>query len=293
MSTATNTNGWAPIQGAQSPIPPTLTIPLQSGAQVGRGQFCQIDANGNAGLDGGTVPNLVSAGVAFPEYLSDTSVATAAVVSAFNIGFGSGNPASTTANDGFLAGDWGTPFFIKDENTPGKLSNSGSNNRSLGGLVFGLDKFSNPRQWSGPIAHLLARATLLTNAKAGGWWGIADAAAATTAAETAIFREKLHGVVTNVEFIPTGNIAADATNIATLVIAKRNGAGGGASTVASYSTLNTSNGALTAFTTAQFTLATAAGVLNLLETDVLTIVETKGGSGQQLNGTVRVVQKVI
>ena len=292
-ATAANTNGLAQICGAQSPLPPSLRLPLQASAQVGRGQNCTIDSNGNAGLNDGTVPGLISAGFAFPEVLSDTNAATAAAAAAFYQGAASGAPASTTAGDSFLAGDWGVPFWIADENTAGKLSNSGGNNRSLGGLVLGLDPLGTPRLLSGPVFQAIARGVLLANSKTGGWWQIADAAATSTAAETAIHREQLHGQVTAVQFIPTGNIAADATNIATLVVAKRNGAGGGAVTMATFSTLNTSNGAMTAFTPAAFTLATAAGALNVLETDVLTLTETKGGSGQQLNGTLRVVQKVI
>lgn len=295
-ATAINTNGWAMVPGSSSPIPPTVRLQLSTLApgQVGRGQNCSVDVNGNAILNDGTVPNLMPAGFAYPEYISDQATATGAAATDFWQGWGSGNPASTTtANDGFLASDWGTPFFFANENTPGKLSNFGGNNRSIGGLVFGLDNFGNPRQWSGAIAGLIARSTLITNTKDRSWWNLADATAAATAAETAMNQEKLHGLVTGIEFIPSTNTNADPANYGTITISKRNGAGGAATVIGTLSTQSTANGTAAQFTTMQFTLSTAAGALNILETDVLTIQETKNGTGAVLNGTVRVLEKVI
>lgn len=294
-ATPATTNGWAPATAASSPLAPGALLPLQASAQVGRGQFCSFDASGNVALNDGAVPNLLSAGVAYPEYLSDSSVLAGQARSFFWWGMGQGAPASATANDGFSAADVGIPFFIKDENTPGKLSNSGGSNRSLGGIVFGVDEKGAPRIWSGPVAHLVARATLLVQTKILGHYAHpVDGAASTTTAEKTIFREPVHGVITRVRFVTLGSIAADNTDYVTINVYKADGAGGTHVLVASYDSRAANQGAITAGVPKDFALSAVAGAVNLLESDVLSYEVLKGGAGKVVPvGTLEVIGKVI
>lgn len=287
------------LQGAWTPasdhnaIPWAVARKLAASEQIGKGQFATVSlSTGYARLNDGSVPGEVSAGNGDVSELSDTSAIAGAAAARFSQRWFYGLKASTSDGDGFTDADFCVPFFIANENTLGKKSNLGGNNRSLGGLVFGLGVDQTPYAWDGPVAWALARSLLVADSKDGGWYQIADALAATTTSETAMSREKMHGVVTAVEFIGAA-VTASNTDYAIITIAKRDGAGGGATTIATYDTRITGNGAITAFVPASFTLSVVAGALNLLETDVLTITVTKGGAGQVLTGSVRVIQKVL
>jgi hypothetical protein len=84
--------------------------------------------------------------------------------------------------------------------------------------------------------------------------------------------------------------ASGATNFATFTLYKRDGAGGAAVSVA---TLTTKTIAFTQWTTVSFTLSAVAGAVDLLETDLLTLVRTTGASGAIAPaGTVRAILKV-
>lgn len=294
-ATPTQTNGWAQITSSSSAIPPSRVSPLAANAQAGRGQFCSYDSSGNAALNDGATPNLVSAGVAFPEFLSDTASNAGAARTGFWWGFGCQVPASTTANDSFSAGDMGVPFFIKDENTPGKLSNSGGSNRSLGGLVFGVDQTGAPIFWSGPVAHLVARAALVTASKLLGYYAHpVDGSAGATTAEKTIFREPLHGLITKVRFTSLGTLAADNTDYVGINVYKADGAGGTHVLVASYDSRAANQGAIAAGVPKEFALSAVSGALNLLETDILSYEVTKAGSGKAIPvGVLEVIGKVI
>lgn len=293
-ATVSNSNGLAPTLSPSSPIPAGWASPLAASAQVGRGQFCSFDSSGNASLNDGATPHLVSAGVALPAVKSDVSTIAAAASTFFGWSFCQGAPASTTSNDGFTAADIGTPFFIADENTPGKLSNSGSNNRSLGGLVFGVDPTGNPVLFTGPIAHLIARATLITNACPLASYQISDASAATATAERAITTTKFHGLVTGVEFVGAA-VAADNTDYVTITIKKYVASDSYATgvTVATYDSRAANQGAISAFTPAAFALSATAANLAKLETDRYTLTVAKGGSGKTLTGSILVNGKAI
>lgn len=293
-ATAAQTNGWCHVASASSPLQVARLLPLQASSQVGRGQFATFDANGRAALNDGTVPGLVSAGVAYPVTLSDQSSIAGQASATFWWGTGVGCPASAESGDGFTAADMGVPFWIADENTPGKLSNFGGDNRSLGGLVFGVDNAGDPFVWSGPLAQLVARAALAVSAFPLGSFQITDAAASTTTAERAIDTAALHGTITAVEFIGAA-VAADVTDYATITIKRYTSADAYAAgvTVATYDTRAANQGAITAFTPAAFALSGTAANLQKLEGDVFTITVEKGGSGKSLIGAVRITGKVL
>lgn len=205
---------------------------------------------------------------------------------------GCGQPASTIANDSFAAADVCTVAFDAGNGVPGKLSNYSGSNRSIMGLVFGLDDAGNPRVWSGPVASLCARALLAANTTRLASTEIADAAASTAISEKTIDHAQLHGVVTSIVFNGAA-IAADNTDYITVTVSKRDGAGGGAVVLGTLDTRAANNGAITAFVDKAFTLSVVAGALNLLETDIVTITTVKGGSGKVITGAVLVNGKVI
>lgn len=293
-ATAIADNAAMTPMGEASGMPAQLSFPLAANAQVGKLQFVLIDSTGNASLADDATPNQICAGFGFPDELSATSATAALAVARVSQRWAVHAAPSTIANDGFTAADVGTPFYIADGNTPGKLSNSGGKNRSLGGLVVGLAQVGETavRIWCGPIAQAVARATLMANSKDGAWYQISDGAASTTTAEVGMSREKMHGVAIGVDY--TGDaVAADNTDYVTATVSKRDGAGGAAVVMATYDSRAANQGAATAFVPMPFALSVVAGALNLLETDVVTLTVTKSGAGKALRGSIKLSQKVI
>ena len=291
-ATAGYTNGWCP-EGAGTQLPPSGTMPAAASSQAGLGQLVFYDANGRLALNDGTVPGLVSGGVAHPEKLSPLSTTAGAAQIMTWWGFGGHSPGSTTANDTPLVSSICTPVWCSNENTVGLLSNSGGSNRSLAGLCLGLYDDGTPRVWSGPVASAVARAVLIADNFALAAHGIADAAASTAVAERPVsHRPRVKGTVTSVWFQGLVEAIGD-TDFAVITISKRDGAGGGAVSMATYDTRAAGNGAVVAFVPKQFTLSVVAGALNLLETDVVTITTTKGGSGQIITGSILVNGKAL
>jgi hypothetical protein len=281
-------------------IPGYFTRFLGAAAQVGRGQFVTVaPATGYASLADGTVPLQISGGIGDFSELSDTSATAGLAMARLSDRMVSGLLASTSSNDGFTDADFGVPFYCKDENTRGKLSNLAGSNRSLGGLVFGLaieDGASpTPLLWTGPVAHLLARATLITQAFVGGWFAhVVDAMASTTTAEKTMYRAPVHGVVTAVRITSMGTIAADNTDYVTINVYKADGAAGTHVLVASWDSRAANQNGMAAGIPESFALSAVAGAINLLETDILTYEVTKGGAGKIVPvSTIEVVQKAI
>lgn len=284
-------NGWAPIQpGTQ--LPSGNTVPLAASAQSGQGQAVYYDASGNVALNDGTVPGLIAAGCTYPAKLSSTSTTAGSAKTMVHMGLGEGAPASTIANDSFTAADVLAVAFEAGNGVPGKLSNYSGSNRSIMGLVFGLDDQDNPRVWSGPVASLLARGLLLANQTRLASTEIADAAASDTIAERTIDHAQLHGLVTSIVFNGAA-IAADVTDYITVTVSKRDGAGGAAVVLGTLDTRAANQGAVTAFVDKSFALSVVAGALFLLETDIVTLTVAKGGAGKVLTGPVLVNGKVI
>lgn len=293
-ATATSFTAWRPI-GVTTQLPPGVTVLLQgSDAQIGRGQLATLDASGNAALNDGTVPGLICAGVGDRDKLSDHNATAGIAATGLWCGFGV-IPFSTGAGDGFTAADkGGVPAFIATENSIGRKSNVSGNNRSIAGVCFGLDDAGLAVLWAGPQAQAVARAMLALNAYPLGSFGIADAAASTAVAERAIRRPKVKGTIADVSFTGAA-VTGDNTDYATVTIAKRGlaDAYAAATTVATYDTRITGQSTITALTPTALVLSVVAGALFLLETDILTIVTTKGGSGKVLTGEFLVNGKAI
>jgi hypothetical protein len=270
---------------------------LAAASSFGRGQFVTVNSSGYAALNDGTVPGLKSAGVAFPEVLLSGPTANGGATGVFWWGFGCGAPASTAGGDSFTAADLGVPCWIADENTAGKLAyNSDDEDRSLAGLVFGLAPDGTPLLWSGPVAQLVARATVVADSFAHAWYSFADSAANAATSERAIPTAPVHGVITAVEFTGAA-VAADGTDYGVITLKRYRASDDYATgvTVATYDTraAPTGQGAITALTPAAFALsATAANRIRRVD-DIFTIASSKAGAGKTLLGNVRVVGSVI
>ncbi len=281
--------------GQQTGIPAYLATPLAANAQVGEGQFVTLDPEtGNSALNDGAMPGQVSVGVGDRDKLSATSPNAGSAFCRLTqrwIGCVAQSDEAGDSFDGYA--DMAKAFYIADENTIGKLSNQGGSNRSLGGVYLGLGTDGYPKAWAGPVAWLLARGALIADAFPGAEDFLEDAAAGDDTAERVMSRAAVHGIVTGIEFIGAA-VAESASDNAVITVSKRDGAGGGAVELGTYSTdlAPTGQGAITAFVPAAFALSAAAGALELLETDIITISVVKAGNGQALSGRVRVIQRV-
>lgn len=280
-ATVQNNGAWTPISEVVLPI--GIARALAANAQIGRGQFGTVaPATGYSALNDGTVPNQLGAGMGWPNELSDTSTVAAAAAAQFREGWSYGNVASTIASDGFTDADFGVVFWIKDENTPGKLSNSSGSNRSMGGLAFGLAFDGTPVIWTGAVAALMARCVhSSTNESAGTIAYAQDATASTTQGTAAdpliIPRKKLHGTITSIEIIPSADLALALTNYRVITLYKINTLTNVVGpTVGTFSTL-TQN--LAKRTPTQFTLSSTATDLDMLETDILGFASLVTASG--------------
>lgn len=106
----------------------------------------------------------------------------------------------------------------------------------------------------------------------------ADAAAGTTTAETAIAYFKTGQTVARLVIVPTGAATANDTNYATITVAKRDGAGGAATTIATLVT-TVAGGSWTAFVPKSMGAITSGA---LADGSVLTYTVAKAASGVQL-----------
>lgn len=291
-ATASGTNGWEP-QDFKAQLAPGALLKLTAGASAGYGQNLYFSASlGSVALNDGTVPGLVSAGVCMERLAGPSGVEGGEGVRVHQ-GVGGYQAASTIANDSFTALDFLSVAFDAGNGVPGKLSNFGGSNRSIMGLVFGVNKDLAPYVWTGPVASLCARALLVLNSFTLASHSIADAAANTATAERAVSnRPKVKGTVTGVSYVGSALVVGD-TDYVTATISKRDGAGGSPVSMATYDSRAAGNGAATAFVPKAWTLSVVAGALDLLETDEVTIAIVKGGAGQVLTGRINIIGKAI
>lgn len=255
-----------------------------------------LNSSGLAVAQAAGVTGLVSLGFAERDEAAGTSDSDAHIVTRQQ--FVSGFPNSTGSGDAILDTDYAVACWAVDNQTIGRKTNLSSVNRSLLGLAFGIDPDSNtPIFYPGPIGWTLGRAAHMgDNAPGGALYKVVDAGAGTDTvnglAEALVPRPRLHGTVAAVEFAVEGTTLAASgnTDFTTLTLYKRDGAGGSAVAVAS---ITTKTIAFTQWTTVSFTLSAVAGAIDLLETDLLTLVKTHGSSGAVVPaGALRVVLRV-
>ncbi len=277
--------------GDHNPIPWGDTLALAASVAPYRNWLLGVvPTTGYVVAQAAGVTDLVSAGFADRDEPSSSSAGRSFMLARQQ--FVSGFLNSEETNDALLSTDYAAPFWIVDNQTVGRLSNFSGVNRSLGGLAFGIDPDTDtPIIYPGPIGWTLGRAALMANNAILASVPIVDAAASDTIAERVIPTEKLHGKISSIQLVGAA-IAANNTDYITLTISKRDGAGGGAVVLGTYDSRAANQGALTAFVPGEFSLSAVAGALNILETDVVTIIEAKGGAGKSVIGAVRIIGKV-
>lgn len=301
-ATALANNSALQPMSEQSGVPGQLSFPLASGAQVAKHQFVILSpSSGMGSLADDATPNQISGGFGFPDELSATSsIADGLAVARVSQRWCT-VPVSTVANDALGVADVGVPFWIADGNTPGKLSNAGGKNRSLGGLCFGLAQPGETpvRVWAGPVAQAIARGVVMANAADGGVVTYpADATASTDIGSTTVStnalmipRDKTHGVITSIEIIPSAALSATSGNDRQITVFKVDTLGVAADKIVATFITTT---ALVAHQPAQFTLSTTASDLNMLETDILCYSTVHASAGAVIpQSALRVNLKVI
>lgn len=288
-------NGWQ-VGPLNTQLHPGASVQLGASESAAYGQCLYFNnSTGYCQLNDGATPGLVSAGVC-TEKLAGPNTTAGAESALVHQGYGGRQAASTIANDGFSATDFLAVAYDAGNGVPGKLSNYGGDNRSIMGLVLGVDGDDAPYVWAGPVGSLMARALHACTRKLLGWYAHpVDGSASTATAEKTMLREPLHGVITVVRFTSAlGTIAADVTDYVTINVYKADGAGGTHVLVASYDSRAAHEGALAAGVPVSFALSAVAGALYLLETDILTYEVTKAASGKVVPvGTLEVFGKVI
>ncbi len=296
MTSATGRVSTIKFFGDDSQLPWSICRPLSANVGPFRGWLLGQNSSGYAVSQAAGITGLVSLGAVDRD--QDSSATSGNAYALLRNCWISGLKASTASNDGLVDTDFGIVAWAADNQTPGKLSNQGGNDRSMLGLCFGLDPdTSTPALWVGPVAWLVARSThIADHITAASMAFPVDAAANTATAETVIPRAAggLHGVVTSVTFTPNASLTADDTDYATITVKKRDGSGGAAVTVATITTKITGgSGDWTAFEPMSITLTATAADLLLLETDVLTLTVAKAASGVTIPASeLRVTMKV-
>lgn len=278
----------------------TLNLDLAAGLIPYRFWLMARNASG-VGVAVTAVPNLIPVGAAELDGITaGVADGDAAVIVRGQWFTGYANSA-LTAGDTFADADFGKVAWGVDNQTIGKLSNYAGANRSMVGVFVGMNESDtatdDTRFWGGVAGWYAARTAHLSDGANGGTLvKVIDAGATTDTvngyAEALVPRPKLHGTLTAVEFTVEGATlaASGATNFATFTLYKRDGAGGAAVSVA---TITTKTIAFTQWTTVSFTLSAVAGAVDLLETDLLTLVRTTGASGAIVPaGTLRAILKV-
>lgn len=266
-----------------NPIPFALKYPLKASSDVYRNWLLFTDPSVAGGYVSGYVAaqtNRVPVGVADHDQTGVPATDGASEIVVRQQTF-EGFVSSTGSNDALLAADIAKPAWAVDNQTVGKKSNLTGTNRSLLGLFLGLAPTNAASTtaivYHGPIGYTLGRAAHLANAASGGSFVKAvDAGAKTDIAETLIPRPALHGKIESIVYTPADTLAKTTGGAyKKLVVQKRDGAGGAATTVG---TLDTSVAGIVAWTSQNLVLSVTAADLDLLETDVLTYSESNDGS---------------
>ena len=229
--------------------------------------------------------NLVSAGVAgavrvvgVSEQSKDNTGGSAGDLTVTSVRTGCFAFANSSAGDAIARANIGQICYVVDNQTVALTSNSGA--RIPAGVVWDVDT-DDSLVWVvvGP-----GLAALGVSAEAYNYAMPADAAATTATAETAVQRVVAAGTISSLSFTPTAAVTASDTVYATVTVAWRDGAGGAAKTIGSFTTKVTGgSGNLSAFTTYAVT-----GLTNTVvpANAVITLTIAKASTGTQLPASV-------
>jgi hypothetical protein len=267
------------------PIDLVSSRPQRASGTAGRGQFMTLDSGGYAVL-GGQSGYVYPGGIVNAQFVTASGVNDGDAWAELWQGTELGLIQSTLANDSFTDSDIISPFYIADENTPGKLPVSAGNDRAFGGLFLGMEHGSTtvPRLLVGPIAGLLAMLLHMKDNDAISLNYAVDGSASTDIASAAnpylIPRPLRRFQITGGVIIPSTALAATSGSDALLTFVKVDTTGGvalGSSpTVASFTTNGT---ALVAGQPTALTMSGTAANLLLRTTDIIGYYRTHASSG--------------
>jgi hypothetical protein len=251
--------------GSSGPSPAKLFLPVKGSTKIYAGSLVVLNA-------GYAAPATAALGlVAVGKALTTADNSTGADGDqSIEIQVGVFRFENSSAGDAIAQANVGSYCFLVDDQTVALTSNAGA--RSMAGQVVQIDASG---VW---VLVGLSNVELLNVAalKQAQYIKVAaDGAAATATTETAFNRVSRTGTIVGAWFAPLAALTGDATNNATLTLAKRDGAGGGASTVAAITTTAVA-GNWTAFV--PVSLGTLSNT-SVAAGNVLTFAIAKGGTG--------------
>lgn len=253
------------LAGSSGPLPAKLYFPLAANAKIYAGGIVVLNAGYAAPASAAL--GLVAVGKAL-ETVDNTGGSAGA--KSIEVQLGAFRFENSTSGDAIAQANVGSYCYLVDDDTVALTSNAGA--RSLAGQILGIDSAGVWVLLGIGNVELLSVASLRQNQYLK---VAADGAAGTATTETAFARVSRTGTIVGAWFVPSAALTADNTNNAALALAKRDGIGGGSTSVASLTT-TIANGNWTAFVPVSLgTLSNASVAAG----NVLTFAISKNGSG--------------
>lgn len=264
--TALSTERLSPqLAGSSGPLPAKLYLPVKGSTKIYAGSIVALNAGYAAPAS--SALGLVAIGKALSTV--DNSTGSDGDLS-IEVQIGAFHFENSTSGDAIAQANVGSMCYLADDQTVALTSNAGA--RSLAGQILQIDSTGVWVLLGVGNVELLSVAAL----KQAQYMKVAaDGAAGTATTETAFSRISRTGTIVGAWFVPSSTLTGDASNNATLTLAKRDGAGGGASTVAAITTTAVA-GNWSAFVPVSLgTLSNASVAAG----NVLTFAISKGGTG--------------
>lgn len=261
--TALTTERLSPqLSGSSGPVPAKLYLPVKGSTKIYAGSIVALNA-------GYAVPASSALGlVATGKALSTVDNSTGADGDlSIEVQIGAFRFENSTSGDAIAQANVGSYCYLADDQTVALTSNAGA--RSVAGQILQIDSAGVWVLLGVGNVELLSIAAL----KQAQYMKVAaDGAASTATAETAFNRVSRTGTIVGAWYVPSAALTGDPTNNATLALAKRDGAGGASSPVASLTT----TASWTAFVPVSLgTLSNASVAAG----NVLSLAISKGGTG--------------
>lgn len=266
--TALSTERLSPqLAGSSGPLPAKLSMPVKGSTKIYAGSIVVLNAGYAAPAS--SALGLVAVGKALAT--ADNSSGSDGDISV-EVQLGAFHFENSSSSDAIAQANVGSYCYLADDQTVALTSNTGA--RSLAGQILSIDSAGVWVLIGVGNVELLSIAAL----KQAQYMKIAaDGAANTATSETAFARVGRTGTIVGAWYVPSGALATDETDYATLTLAKRDGAGGGSSTVAAKATNAAGSGSWTAFIPVSLgTLSNASVAAG----NVLTFAISKAGSGK-------------
>lgn len=251
--------------GSSGPTPAKLYLPVKGSTKIYAGSIVALNAGYAAPAASGL--GLVAVGKALATVDNSTGadgdLSVEVLLGVFRF-------ENSTSGDAIAQANVGSVCYLADDQTVALTSNSGA--RSAAGQILSLDSSG---VWVSVGLGAFELLNLAALKQAQYLKVAADGAAGTATTETVFNRVSRTGTIVGAWYAPSAALTGDATNNATLTLAKRDGAGGGASTVATITTTAVA-GNWTAFV--PVSLGTLSNT-SVAAGNVLTFAISKGGTG--------------